>query len=128
MILVDGAGSQTAYNAVKYWLPLVSAALVVFRVIVWIRNKINSTIAATAAWGESLLHNHLAHLQTATEESVVILKEVRDNQSEQLSKAKLTAEAVGKVAIDLERHEAADGEVQQKILTALEILKDRSYN
>jgi len=126
MILVDGASSQTAYNAVKYWLPLVSVALVVFRVLVWIRNKINATIASTAAWGERLLHNHLLHIQTATEESVVILKEVRDNQSEQLDKAKVTAAAVEKVAVDLEKHENAEGEVQQKILTALEILKDRT--
>src|SRR5208282_5633904 len=101
------------YDAIKFWLPITTAFTVVY-------GAYRNVLTKVTIWGNQLLENHLTHIQSATEDSARVLKEVRDNQATQLVQATTTAVAVAKVAVDLEKHEEADGEVQQKILTALE--------
>jgi len=107
------------YDAVKYWLPVTTFFTVGY-------SAYRSVLAKVTIWGNKLLENHLKHIQSATEESAKVLKEVRDNQISQGVKVDLVAAHVAKVANDLEKHEEADGEVQHQILTALEVLKDRT--
>jgi len=107
------------YNQLKYWIPLTTVCTMIYRAYRQASKSITD-------WADKLMSNHLTHIQAATERSAVLLEEVRDNQAVQLEKAIYTAESVQKVAVDLEHHEQEDGKVQHDILTALEVLKDRS--
>jgi hypothetical protein len=78
---------NVAYEAVKYWLPLVTGFGLVIRAY-------SSTTKSINAWANALLNNHLHSIQEATQETVVLLRNMRDNDAE-------IAEKVEQVRCDL---------------------------
>lgn len=69
-------GTYTAYEILKFWLPVVSAFSLVIKAYFSMKKSIG-------AWANRLLDNHLSHIETATasteqetKETNKILKEV----------------------------------------------------
>jgi hypothetical protein len=113
------------YEAVKFWLPLLTVAGVLYRAYKKVTNGVQ-------AWADCLLHNHLTHIQSSTQETVCVLKEVRDSQNTQAESITEVGknildvkQNITKVADDLADHINGDGQLQQQIATDLAILKDR---
>lgn len=102
---------EAIYEIVKFWLPIATAFGLVIRG--W-----KSAKGGVTQWADLLLNNHLSHIQTATEASASLLKEVRDNGVS-------AAAAVAQISQDLRLHEDSTLKVQRDILVGIEILKDR---
>ena len=104
-------GWPTTYEAIKYWLPVTTA----FTLIV---KAYSSAKKGVGMWAHKLLANHLQHIQNNTEKSCVLLGQIVDFQ-------KKAQNSIENVAIDLKDHVKSDDEIQGRILTGIEILKDR---
>jgi len=85
------------YAAIKFWLPMVTA----FGLII---KAYHSATTGITSWADKLLNNHLSHIQAATERTATLLEQAQREQKE---------------------YQAKDAEVQQGIVTSLEVLKDR---
>jgi hypothetical protein len=85
------------YAAVKFWLPLLTAFGLVIKAY-------GSTKRGITAWADTLMNNHLSHIQAATEETARLLRDAIKSDEE---------------------HRKADLEVLQEIKTGIEVLKDR---
>lgn len=99
------------YEFVKFWLPVLTGFGMVFKAWRVARGGVTK-------WADSLLNNHLTHIQIATEQSAKLLVEVRDDH--RVAKQEITG-----IRSDLHTHEVATLAVQQQILTGIEVLKDR---
>lgn len=102
---------QAIYEIIKFWLPLISGFGLVIKAY-------KSASSGITQWADSLLNNHLSHIQDATEKSASLLQEVRDDH-------RAAQVEVAGVRSDLKAHEAQALAVQQQILTGIEVLKDR---
>ena len=111
------------YAAFKFWLPLLTAFTFIYKG--W-----KSATRGVTDWADSLLNNHLSHIQRYTEEtaiavkqyaaaSLALLEEIRDD-------GKAAANAVAQVRSDLKGHQDDDMDIQGKILLGIEVLKDRT--
>jgi hypothetical protein len=98
------------YDAAKYWLPVITVITLIVRAYRNAKHGITE-------WANQLFNNHLTHIQIATESTAASLKEMVTYQ-------KASAESVKKVAEDLELHEKQDLEIQGKILTGIEVIKE----
>jgi hypothetical protein len=76
-----------AYEFVKYWFPLITISLM-------IRKGWKSFKESIDAWADKMLNNHLTHIQSATETTVQLLREMKEDR-------KATAVKVEAVRIDL---------------------------
>lgn len=116
----------TVYDIIRWWLPIIGAAIGVIKTGIWIRNKVNETITAVAAWGDKALNNHLHSIEDNTSRTAAVLGEVRDNQAQQVAQIERVATAVAAVGDSLEKHAVSDDQIQHEILTGIEVLKDRN--
>jgi len=119
----------TVYEALKYWGPLLTICTLVWRAYHRVTDKVT-------VWADRLMHNHLAHIQAATEVSAKLLAAVYGH-------SQTAAIEVEKVAVDLKEyrtwvegvtrdldkalreHADHDDKVQAEILRDLAVLKDR---
>lgn len=125
-----------AYEAFKYWAPLGSGFYLVIRAY-------RSAGARLTEWADKLLNNHLHHIQEATQNTVVILRGMREDSLEvaaQVEEVKqnlsscqvpvnggravsvVNMEMLGKLSEDLVEHQRKDEEIQGKILKSLDDL------
>lgn len=59
------------YDGIRYWLPLVTFGTITVRAFLHAKTGVEK-------WAGKLLDNHLAHIELNTQETVKVLKEIRD--------------------------------------------------
>jgi hypothetical protein len=105
----------TAYEMLKFWLPLVTTFLMVMKG--WTTGK-----KLVTSWAERLLNNHLHHIEANTAEAAQLLK---DTHAEFKTLRSDQAVSFMDVRRDMMLFMDGNNKIQQSILTNLEILKDR---
>jgi len=130
-MFLDGnpqAKTWALYELVRYWMPYIGGGWLILKAGYWIKERIDLLQSGVTEWGHKLLDNHLSHIQKYTEQTVTLLGEVRDNQITQAMKAEEARIEVKQVAEQLKIHEQDDKNVQEKLLSGIEVLKDRTKN
>jgi len=120
------AKTWALYELIKYWMPWIGGGWLVLKAGYWIKDQIDTVQQGVTEWGHKLLNNHLSHIETATARTVTLLEEVRDNQLSLSAREEEVAKHVKQVVEDLKLHEKEDQDLQGKILTGIDILKDRT--
>ena len=126
-----------AYEAFKYWMPLGSGFYLVIRAY-------RSAGTKLTEWADKLLNNHLHHIQEATQNTVMILRDMREDSLEvaaQVEEVKqnlsscqvpvhggkavsvVNMETLGEIRAELANHIKVDEEIQAKILLSLDEIK-----
>jgi hypothetical protein len=70
---------EEAYNFIKYWLPIISAFLMVHKGWNTFKTNVNG-------WADKLLNNHLSHIQSSTQETVILLRDLKDREDRKAEK------------------------------------------
>ena len=126
------------YEAVKYWGPLAGAFLMVYR-------GYKKAGAKLTEWADKLLNNHLHHIQEATQATVMILRDMKEQDAQVAERVEdvrmnlescqvplkdgravsvINMETLGELRGELIEHIKTDEEVQGKILKSLDELKN----
>ena len=107
------------YEVLKWWGPILGFAAMVFK----IRKDV---IARADTWMNSLLNNHLSHIQDATMTTVVETKKTNDLLTAAAIKSTFVAEKVEDVRDTLTLHHEKETQVWSGILNTLSVLEDRT--
>jgi hypothetical protein len=112
----------------KYWLPVVSAFVLVIKGYISFSERVS-------AFADKFMANHMAHVQlsldgirTASEATAAVLLAHSETLEGIRTDSRLTVGTITQVQGDLKDHEKSDDLVQQKILTSLEVLRDRQQH
>lgn len=106
------------YAFIKYWLPMTTAAGLLFKLYFIIRNAVRRTMDDIGIWANTLLDNHLTHIQASAEQASASLKELSETNREVASSMKSMRE-------DFQETQVENLRVQSNILTGIEVLRDR---
>lgn len=98
---------QTVSDALKFWMPLLTGITLVVRLGFAVKRQI-------AMYAHQLLNNHLSHIQKSAEESATQLTNVANTNEQILVTMRDMSDTLKKST-----------EIQMKVLTGVEILKDR---
>lgn len=107
------------YEALKWWGPILGFAAMAFKV----RKDI---ITRADAWANTLLNNHLTHIQEATATTVVETKKTNTLLETASLKDSAVAQRVEDVRNTLVTHQEKEIQVWAGILKTLAILEDRT--
>ncbi len=132
---------EQLYDQAKYWLPLIT----IFSLLV---HAYRTTGKKLTTWAESIIsskvdpvivllkgvnteivemnNNHLAHIESATKETLTVLTSMHESQLRVEDKQDKVAAKIEQVTDDLRDHEKDDNRIQGEILASLEVLKDRT--
>lgn len=102
---------QIVYELIKFWLPILGAAAMLYR-------GARAARTGISAWANQLLDNHMAHIQKAAEDGALSLHEMSTSNIE------LVGEMRG-MRTDFQRSYDENARNTQAILTGVEVLKDR---
>ena len=124
----------TPYEIIKWWLPIVSAFGMVIAAY-------RSAARSVKTFFDTLLHNHLSHIEANTAQSTVLLEQVCFNQKTSVAEAITLARHVSDVAealrmsteehactlaLALKENNTAQAATCKECLTGIELLKDRT--
>lgn len=125
------------YEAVKYWGPLAGAFLMVYRSYKKAGQKLTE-------WADKLLNNHLHHIQEATQATVMLLRDMKEQDSQVAERVEnvrinlescqvpihdgravsvVNMESLGMIHAELRNHMKNDEEVQDRILKSLDEIR-----
>lgn len=107
------------YAALKFWLPLATAFTLVYKAYTSAKKNIGE-------WAHTLLNNHLAHVQDATEQTVLETKKTNDLLQSSALKDTETQRYVLDVKMSLAEHNEKELQVWGGIVNTLAILEDRT--
>lgn len=107
------------YVAIKYWGPVLGFFAIVIKA--YLSGKKN-----VGAWANSLLTNHLAHIQDATETTVAETKKTNDLLASQALQQVTVAKHVDEVKTALSDHTDKEMQVWNGVVNTLAVLEDRT--
>jgi cell division protein ZapA (FtsZ GTPase activity inhibitor) len=102
----------------SFWLPIASAAALIIKTWLGIRKWYRQTKSDISEWTNTLLDNHMAHIQTAAEEASVSLREMSETNKE-------LSTTMREMRSDFQEAQTENIRVQNAILTGIEVLKSR---
>lgn len=106
------------YAFIKFWLPLATATGFCVKGFFYIRSVVKNTQEGISTWANSLLDNHMTHIQVAAEEATECLK-VMSATNQQLATIMQTMRE------DFQQAQTENIRTQSAILTGIEVLRDR---
>lgn len=106
------------YAFIKYWLPMITALGLVLKLFFIVRKAIKQTMEDIGLWANTLLDNHLTHIQEYAENASTSLKDLSETNRE----VALSMQAMRK---DLKEVQIENIKVHGDILTGIEVLRDR---
>lgn len=103
------------YDQIRYWLP-VSGILS----IVWAIKR------GIKKWADTMLENHMSHIQTSTEQAAAAVTELAGYHRDMLGQQKEIVTSMALIQRDFHEHIREDERVQRDILTGIEVIKSRT--
>jgi hypothetical protein len=107
------------YAALKFWLPLFTGLGVLVRCFIAVRNGLSTVKAEVGEWANTLLDNHMAHIQSAAEDAASCMREMADTNRE-------VAQTMRAMREDFQRSQQEGLRVQHELLTGLEVVKTQT--
>ncbi|HEX3739440.1 MAG TPA: hypothetical protein VHV29_06910 [Terriglobales bacterium] len=106
------------YAFIKFWLPLATATSLCVKGFFYTRSVVRNAQDGISIWTNTLLDNHMAHIQKAAEDASDSLKSIAEANHD-------FAVAMREMREDFQESQAENIRVQGAILTGIEVLKDR---
>jgi hypothetical protein len=107
------------YEIIKWWGPILGFVAMVFK----LRKDV---ISRADTWMNSLLNNHLSHIQEATMTTVVETQKTNELLTAAALKTVMVAEKVEDVRDTLTAHHEKETQVWAGVLNTLSVLEDRT--
>lgn len=107
------------YTGLKYWLPLISAFGLVMKGWKSAKAEISKSM-------DTLLNNHLSHIQTATETTVTETKKTNELLTARHAEAAIVVAKMEAFQKDQTEHNDRSMQVWQGVASTLAILEDRT--
>jgi hypothetical protein len=107
------------YEQLKFWLPVVT-------VITLMIKGFRSAKSAAQTWANTMLDNHMAHIQASSERAAAAVTELAGYHKEMLDQQRDLVQNMTLMQRDFHEHIQEDQRVQQAIFTALEVVKTQT--
>lgn len=104
------------YAFIKFWGPIATAVGLLVKAYL-------SATKGISSWANTLLDNHMQHIQDASERSSQAVVELASYHRDMLDSQRELVVAMCSMKEDLHDHTIEDLRVQTKILTGIEVLK-----
>lgn len=101
------------YALIKYWIPILTALGILWRGITGIKRGVKD-------FADTLLDNHLQHIQIAVEKSSEAVISLCETQKD-------SSVSIVRISEDLRDHQKEDIRVQTAILTGIEFIKAKVH-
>ena len=109
----------TAYETIKFWLPIASG----FSLVI---GAYFSVIKKVSAWADLLLHNHLSHIESAVANNATEAAKTNDFLQAAACRESSVAQKVDMVQSTLHDQNRQQADVWKEVVEALVILKERT--
>src|SRR5208337_4603867 len=110
---------QSFYEALKFWLPVVTVVGLIIRGYL-------SAKKAASAWANTMLDNHMAHIQDASEKASTAVIELAGYHKEMLDQQREMVTNLTLMQRDFHEQTEEDSRVQSDILTGIEVIKSQT--
>jgi len=107
------------YEQLKFWLPVTT-------VIGLIIKGYLSAKKAAQTWANTMLDNHMAHIQESSEQAAKAVVELAGFHKEMLEQQREVVNNMTLMQRDFHEHVQEDARVQNAILTTLEVVKSQT--
>ena len=109
----------TAYEILKFWLPIISGFTMVI-------GAYFSVVKKVSAWADKLLHNHLSHIESAVANNATEAAKTNDFLQAAACRESSVAQKVDMVQSTLHDQNRQQADVWKEIVEALTLLKERT--
>ncbi len=106
------------YAVLKFWLPIVTAGGFVVKAYLSAKKSIGT-------WANTLLDNHMSHIQEASEKSSAAIIELADYHKQMLGTQEKMIISMERISEDFRDHIRDDERVQGSILLSLKAIEIR---
>jgi hypothetical protein len=100
----------------SFWLPIASATALIIKTVLGIRKWFRETKAGVEQWADTLLNNHMVHVEAAAVEASAYLREMSETNKE-------LSTTMREMRQDFQESQVENNRVQNAILTGIEVLK-----
>jgi hypothetical protein len=104
------------YEHVKFWLPVSTAAGLLYR---WYANLKRGV----SKWADTLLDNHMVHIQSASEKASEAVVELAGYHKEMLDSQQKLVVALTDMQSDVHEHFSEDRKITAQVATGIEVIK-----
>jgi hypothetical protein len=104
------------YAFIKFWLPIVSAAGLLFKLFLVCRKAVTNAKNDISAWANTLLDNHMTHIQIAAEDASASLLQIAETN-------RTFSNTMLEMRNDFQETQKENLRVQTAIMTGIEVLK-----
>ena len=107
------------YVALKYWVPVTTV------ISLGVKAYFVTKKAATK-WADTMLDNHMAHIEASSERAAAAVTELAGYHKEMLDQQREMVSNIALVQRDFHEHVREDERVQSAILTGIEVIKTQT--
>lgn len=107
------------YEQLKFWLPVTTVITLMVRAYF-------ATKKAAQSWANTMLDNHMAHIQASSERAAAAVTELAGYHKEMLDQQRDLVQNMTMMQRDFHEHTMEDARVQSAIFTALEVIKTQT--
>jgi len=107
------------YEQLKFWLPVTTVITLIIKA--WLSAK-----KATQTWANTMLDNHMAHIQESSEQASKAVIELAGYHKEMLVQQRELVSNMTLMQRDFHDHVLEDARVQTQIASALEVIKSQT--
>jgi hypothetical protein len=111
------------YAFIRFWLPIASAVALAGKLFLVTRKAVTNAKAEVSQWANTLLDNHMTHIQDSAEKAAAAVVELAEFHKGTISAQERMVDEMQGVRSDLAANNAQLLNVQHQILTGIEVIK-----
>jgi hypothetical protein len=115
------------HSILVYWLPFITTTGLAVKLFFSIRKGLRSIRVGISSWADTLLNNHMSHIQNSAETAAKAVVDLADQHRNNIAVQQRLIDEMTGVRSDLSNNSMQILKAHHEILTGIEVLKAKVH-